>query len=64
MAAKKTIGILTGGSHAGALLPVRRNTGVSFFDGPPIVSGAAFCVKQARLTDCHAQTQSELTYGS
>ena len=39
------------GSHAGALLPVRRNTGVSFFDGPPIVSGAAFCVKQARLTD-------------
>lgn len=39
------------GSHAGALLPVRRNTGVSFFDGPPLVSGAAFCVKQARLTD-------------
>lgn len=37
-------------SHAGALLPVRRDTGVSFFDGPPIVSGAAFSVKQARLS--------------
>lgn len=26
------------GSHTGPLMPVKRHTGVSFFDGPPIVS--------------------------
>ena len=38
------------GSHAGALLPVRRNTGVAFFDGPPVVSAAAYSVKEGRLS--------------
>jgi len=38
------------GSHSGALLPVRRNTGVAYFDGPPVVAGAAYSVKQARLS--------------
>ncbi len=39
------------GSHHGALMPVPRNTGTSFFDGPPIVSCLAFCVKNGRLTE-------------
>ncbi len=39
------------GSHHGALMPVKRNTGTSFFDGPPIVSCLAFCVKNGKLTE-------------
>jgi fructose 1,6-bisphosphate aldolase/phosphatase len=39
------------GSHHGALMPVPRNTGISFFDGPPIVSALAFCVKDGRFTE-------------
>lgn len=39
------------GSHHGALMPVTRNTGTSFFDGPPIVSCLAFCVKNGKLTE-------------
>lgn len=39
------------GSHHGALMPVPRNTGTSYFDGPPIVSCLAFCVKNGRLTE-------------
>ncbi len=38
------------GSHNGPLMPVCQNTGTSFFDGPPIVSCAAFCVHEGRLT--------------
>jgi fructose 1,6-bisphosphate aldolase/phosphatase len=38
------------GSHAGPLMPVKRNTSVSFFDGPPIVSCMAFCVHNGKLT--------------
>lgn len=38
------------GSHVGPLMPVRAKTGVSFFDGPPIVSCLAFCVHEGRLT--------------
>lgn len=38
------------GSHCGALLPVRRNTGVAYFDGPPVVSGSAYSVKQGHLS--------------
>ena len=38
------------GSHHGPLMPVRRNSGVSFFDGPPSVSCAAYCVRNGRLT--------------
>ncbi len=38
------------GSHTGPLMPVRRNTSVSFFDGPPIVSCMAFCVHNGKLT--------------
>ncbi|MCL5966884.1 MAG: fructose-1,6-bisphosphatase [Deltaproteobacteria bacterium] len=39
------------GSHHGALMPVLRNTGTSFFDGPPIVSALAFSVRNGKLTD-------------
>ena len=31
-------------------MPVRRNSGVSFFDGPPSVSCAGYCVRNGRLT--------------
>lgn len=39
------------GSHAGPLMPVCLNSSVSFFDGPPVVSCAAYCVHQGRLTN-------------
>lgn len=39
------------GSHHGPLMPVRLNSTVSFFDGPAVVSCAAFCVHEGRLTD-------------
>ncbi len=39
------------GSHHGALMPVPANTGTSYFDGPPIVSCLAFCVKNGKLTE-------------
>lgn len=39
------------GSHNGPLMPVKLNTQTSFFDGPPIVTGAAFCVKEGVLTE-------------
>jgi fructose 1,6-bisphosphate aldolase/phosphatase len=39
------------GSHTGPLMPVRQNTPVSFFDGPPQVSCAAFCVHRGKLTE-------------
>ncbi|MGQ9669652.1 MAG: fructose-1,6-bisphosphate aldolase/phosphatase [Desulfosoma sp.] len=39
------------GSHNGPLMPVKQNTGTSFFDGPPIVSCAAYCVHNGRLSE-------------
>jgi fructose 1,6-bisphosphate aldolase/phosphatase len=39
------------GSHTGPLMPVRQNSPVSFFDGPPQVSCAAFCVHNGKLTE-------------
>lgn len=39
------------GSHIGPLMPVRRGTGCSYFDGPPIVSALGFCVHKGKLTD-------------
>lgn len=39
------------GSHIGPLMPVKAGTGVSFFDGPPIVSCLAFCVHDGKLTE-------------
>lgn len=39
------------GSHQVPLMPVTLNTGISYFDGPPIVSCAGFCVHNGRLTE-------------
>ena len=39
------------GSHNGPLMPCRLNTTVSYFDGPPVVTGAAFCVHEGKLTE-------------
>jgi fructose 1,6-bisphosphate aldolase/phosphatase len=39
------------GSHVGPLMPCRLNSPISYFDGPPIVTAAAFCVKDGKLTE-------------
>lgn len=39
------------GSHNGPLMPVVKNSSVSYFDGPPVVSCLAFCVHNGRLTE-------------
>ena len=39
------------GSHQLPLMPVALNTGTSYFDGPPIVSCAAFAEHNGRLTE-------------
>lgn len=39
------------GSHNGPLMPCKLNSTISFFDGPPIVTGAAFCVNEGKLTE-------------
>jgi fructose 1,6-bisphosphate aldolase/phosphatase len=32
-------------------MPVKQNSTISFFDGPPVVSCAAFCVHNGKLTE-------------
>jgi fructose 1,6-bisphosphate aldolase/phosphatase len=39
------------GSHNGPLMPVKLNSPVSFFDGPPIVSCAGLCVHKGKFTE-------------
>ena len=39
------------GSHNGPLMPVKENSIISFFDGPPVVSCLAFSVKNGKLTE-------------
>ena len=39
------------GSHTGPLMPVKMNSPVSYFDGPPVVSALGFCVHNAILTE-------------
>lgn len=39
------------GSHNGPLMPCKLNCTISYFDGPPVVTGAAFCVKDGILTE-------------
>src|SRR3972149_11257387 len=38
------------GSHHMPLMPVKQNSIVSYFDGPPGISFAGFCVQQCKLT--------------
>jgi fructose 1,6-bisphosphate aldolase/phosphatase len=39
------------GSHTGPLMPLKKNSTISFFDGPPCVSCLAFCVRNGKLTE-------------
>jgi fructose 1,6-bisphosphate aldolase/phosphatase len=39
------------GSHVGPLMPVVSGTGISYFDGPPIITGLGFCVHNRQLTE-------------
>jgi len=39
------------GSHIGPLMPVKKNSIVSFFDGPPVVCALGFCVQNRKLTE-------------
>lgn len=39
------------GSHQMPLMPVELSSSISWFDGPPIVSCAAFCVHEGKLTE-------------
>jgi fructose 1,6-bisphosphate aldolase/phosphatase len=39
------------GSHTGPLMPVKANSSISFFDGPPVVSAQAFSMKNGILTE-------------
>jgi fructose 1,6-bisphosphate aldolase/phosphatase len=39
------------GSHTGPLMPVKQMCPTSFFDGPPLVSCAAYCVHNGKLTE-------------
>lgn len=39
------------GSHHGPIMPVIQNSTISYFDGPPVVSCAAFCVHDGKLTE-------------
>lgn len=38
------------GSHNVAVMPVKQNTIISYFDGPTIVSAAGYCVHEGKLT--------------
>ena len=39
------------GSHTGPLMPVRMNSPISYFDGPPVVCCHAFCVHNGKFTE-------------
>lgn len=39
------------GSHNMPLMPMPLESGISYFDGPPIISCAAFCVHEGKLTE-------------
>jgi fructose 1,6-bisphosphate aldolase/phosphatase len=39
------------GSHHGPLMPVKMNSSISFFDGPPIVSCVAFSMRGGRFAE-------------
>lgn len=39
------------GSHQMPLMPVPLNSGISYFDGPPVVSCAAFAIQRGKMTE-------------
>jgi len=39
------------GSHTGPLMPVKMNSGISYFDGPPVVCCLGFCIRNGKMTE-------------
>lgn len=39
------------GSHTGPLMPVKSGSGISYFDGPPVVTATGFCVREGIFTE-------------
>ena len=39
------------GSHTGPLMPVKMNSSISYFDGPPVVCSLGFCVHNGKFTE-------------
>jgi fructose 1,6-bisphosphate aldolase/phosphatase len=39
------------GSHTGPLMPVKMNSSISYFDGPPVVCALGFCVHNGKFTE-------------
>jgi fructose 1,6-bisphosphate aldolase/phosphatase len=39
------------GSHTGPLMPVKMNSSISYFDGPPVVCCLGFCVRGGKMTE-------------
>ncbi|MGZ6277027.1 MAG: fructose-1,6-bisphosphate aldolase/phosphatase [Syntrophales bacterium] len=39
------------GSQVGPLMPVKMNSSISYFDGPPVVCSLGFCVHRGKLTE-------------
>ncbi len=39
------------GSHHVAVMPVKQNTIISYFDGPTVVSAAGYCIHEGKLTE-------------
>ncbi len=39
------------GSHNGPLMPVKKGSTVSYFDGPPVISAIGFCVHDGKLSE-------------
>jgi fructose 1,6-bisphosphate aldolase/phosphatase len=44
------VAVFMRGSHIGSLMPVIKNSTVSYFDCPPVVGCLAFCVHKGKLT--------------
>ncbi len=38
------------GSHTGPFMPVKKDSTISFFDGPPVVTALGFCVHHGKIT--------------
>jgi len=39
------------GSHTGPLMPVKMNSSISYFDGPPVVCCLGFCIRNGKMTE-------------
>jgi fructose 1,6-bisphosphate aldolase/phosphatase len=48
------------GSHNMPLMPVPLGSGISYFDGPPLVTCAGFCVHDGKLTEAGRQLRASV----